>query len=105
MTSTDSLPEDQTVADRSVGYTKMNGAKEWGPNVDTLPYRGTSAGGGYSTVEDLLAFANALESHKLLDAKVRLHRRLIDRRDAKDSWSGGWISHPSPTPCKGGSLR
>ena len=69
MTSTDSLPEDQTVADRSVGYTKMNGAKEWGPNVDTLPYRGTSAGGGYSTVEDLLAFANALESHKLLDAK------------------------------------
>ncbi len=69
MNSTDSLPEDQTVANRSVGYTKMNGAREWGPNVDTLPYRGTSAGGGYSTVEDLLAFANALENHKLLDAK------------------------------------
>jgi hypothetical protein len=37
--------------------------------MDTLPYRGTSAGGGYSTVEDLLAFANGLESHKLLDVK------------------------------------
>ena len=27
MNSTDSLPEDQTVADRSIGYTKMDGAK------------------------------------------------------------------------------
>ncbi len=69
MNSTDSLPEDQTVPGRSVGYTKMNDAREWRPNVDTLPYRGTSAGGGYSTVEDLLAFANALQNHKLLDAE------------------------------------
>jgi D-alanyl-D-alanine carboxypeptidase len=69
MNSTDSLPEDQSVPGRSVGYTKMNGTSEWRPNGDTLPYRGTSAGGGYSTVEDLLAFANALENHKLLDAK------------------------------------
>jgi CubicO group peptidase (beta-lactamase class C family) len=69
MNSTDSLPEDQSVPGRSVGYTKMNGTTAWRPNGDTLPYRGTSAGGGYSTVEDLLAFANALENHKLLDAK------------------------------------
>jgi D-alanyl-D-alanine carboxypeptidase len=69
MNSTDSLPEDQTVPGRSVGYTKREGSGEWRANVDTLPYRGTSAGGGYSTVEDLLAFANALENHKLLDAK------------------------------------
>jgi CubicO group peptidase (beta-lactamase class C family) len=68
MNSTDSLPEEQTVTDRSVGYTRMNGAGE-SSNVDTLPYRGTSAGGGYSTVTDLLAFANALASDKLLDAK------------------------------------
>lgn len=38
----------------------------WVPNTDTLPYRGTSAGGGYSTVEDLARFADALLSHKLL---------------------------------------
>jgi hypothetical protein len=37
------------------------------PNEDMLPYRGTSAGGGYSTVGDLLKFVNALNSHKLLD--------------------------------------
>ncbi len=70
MNSTDSLPEDQAVPGRAVGYTKSSDAtREWRPNVDTLPYRGTSAGGGYSTVEDLLAFADGLVNHKLLDAK------------------------------------
>jgi len=68
MTSTASEPEDQTVSERSVGYMKGEGGG-WQPNTDTLPYRGTSAGGGYSTVEDLLRFATALQSHKLLDAK------------------------------------
>jgi D-alanyl-D-alanine carboxypeptidase len=69
MTLTASLAEDQTVPDRSVGYTKFGGGETWKPNTDTLPYRGTSAGGGYSTVEDLLRFANALQNHKLLDSQ------------------------------------
>ena len=69
MSSTDSLPEDVAAADRSVGYMKGDPSKGWQPNTSTLPYRGTSAGGGYSTVGDLLAFANALESYKLLDEK------------------------------------
>ena len=68
MTSTGSLSEDEVVPERSIGYTKFGGGKTWRPNTDTLPYRGTSAGGGYSTVEDLLRFANALENHTLLDA-------------------------------------
>lgn len=77
MTLTASLPEDQVVPGRSVGYTQRRppGAGDgtapeaWRPNSDTLPYRGTSAGGGYSTVEDLFRFASALENHKLLDAE------------------------------------
>jgi CubicO group peptidase (beta-lactamase class C family) len=69
MLSTDSLPENETLANRSIGYTKEQPGGPWVPNTDTLPYRGTSAGGGYSTVEDLLRFANALEYHKLLDAE------------------------------------
>lgn len=68
MTSTASLPEDQNVRDRSVGYTQFGG-EALRPNTDTLPYRSTSAGGGYSTVEDFLGFANALTSHKLLNAQ------------------------------------
>lgn len=67
MTSTGSEPEDKAVADRSMGYTKMD-STVWAPNTSTLPYRGTSAGGGYSTVEDLARFAEALKNHKLLDA-------------------------------------
>ena len=65
MIATASEPEDQVVADRSVGYMRSDGTG-WQPNTDTLPYRGTSAGGGYSTVEDLLKFATALQTNKLL---------------------------------------
>jgi D-alanyl-D-alanine carboxypeptidase len=68
MDSTDSLPETESVVNRSVGYMSPGRPTESRPNDETLPYRGTSAGGGYSTVTDLLAFANALLDHKLLDA-------------------------------------
>jgi CubicO group peptidase (beta-lactamase class C family) len=70
MALTGSEPEDQSVTDRSIGYTKQGpgSGDGWRPNTDTLPYRASSAGGGYSTVEDLLKFANALQQNKLLDA-------------------------------------
>jgi CubicO group peptidase (beta-lactamase class C family) len=64
MTSTGSLPEDVAVPGRSQGYMRSDGA--WKRNTDTLPYRGMAAGGGYSTAHDLLAFAAALESGKLV---------------------------------------
>src|SRR5260370_12899733 len=68
MTATGSLAEDESVPGRSIGYTSFGG-NSLHPNTDTLPYRGTSAGGGYSTVEDLQRFASALSSHKLLGAE------------------------------------
>jgi CubicO group peptidase (beta-lactamase class C family) len=37
-------------------------------NTDLRPFRGSPAGGAYSTVEDLLKFINALDSHKILSA-------------------------------------
>jgi CubicO group peptidase (beta-lactamase class C family) len=43
---------------------KRNGA--WLSNTDTLPYRGTAAGGGYSTVGDFFRFAQALEKGSLI---------------------------------------
>ncbi|MFZ0590465.1 MAG: serine hydrolase domain-containing protein [Bryobacteraceae bacterium] len=64
MHDTDSLPESETVPNRSIGYMRKNGA--WVNNVDTLPWRGTPAGGGYSTVGDLFRFAEALSSGKLI---------------------------------------
>jgi D-alanyl-D-alanine carboxypeptidase len=68
MSSTGSLAEDENVPGRSIGYTSLGGGTVH-PNTDTLPYRGTSAGGGYSTVEDLQRFAGALINHKLLNAE------------------------------------
>ena len=68
MTSTGSLAENEAVPNRSTGYMKRDG--KWTPNTDTLPWRGTSAGGGYSTVGDLLRFAEALEAGKLISKKT-----------------------------------
>jgi hypothetical protein len=42
------------------------GARSWKPNTGWLPWRGTAAGGGYSTVGDIARFADALTGHKLL---------------------------------------
>lgn len=68
MSFTGAEPEDRAVADRSVGYTRTEPGSPQRPNTDTLPYRGSSAGGGYSTIEDLLKFATALQQNKLLNA-------------------------------------
>jgi D-alanyl-D-alanine carboxypeptidase len=67
MTSTGSLPESVHVPMRATGY--LSGQHGWEPNVQTLPWRGTSAGGGYSTVGDLVRFATALQDGRLLHAQ------------------------------------
>lgn len=66
MTATDSLPENENVPNRAVGYMRSPGGGAWVPNSDTLPWRGTAAGGGYSTVGDLMRFAQALNSATLI---------------------------------------
>jgi CubicO group peptidase (beta-lactamase class C family) len=38
----------------------------WRSAAETLPWRGTAAGGGYSTAADLLRFALALEAGSLI---------------------------------------
>ena len=67
MTNTGSLPEEEAVPHRAAAYTQKEG---WISAADTLPYRGTSAGGGYSTVGDLLKFAQALRTEKLLPGRL-----------------------------------
>ena len=66
MGSTGNLPESDSLPRRAVGYMGF------GANLrradDTLPVRGTSAGGGYSTVGDFNRFADALISNRLLRA-------------------------------------
>jgi D-alanyl-D-alanine carboxypeptidase len=60
MMETESLEKDRQVSNRALGYTK--GARgKWQSNYETLPGRGSSAGGGYSTAEDLLKYTIALK--------------------------------------------
>jgi len=100
MTMTDSLPESETVAGRSVGYRKEG---TWKPNTNTLPWRGTSAGGGYSTVEDLYRFATALEDHKLLDGThtEMLVKGKVDRPGGDRYGYGFAVSNEGGMTCFG----
>jgi D-alanyl-D-alanine carboxypeptidase len=66
MTATGAVAESVDVPGRAVGYMLSRGGLV--RNDPTLPFRGTPAGGGYSTVGDLIRFAEALTSNKLLDA-------------------------------------
>ncbi|HVT56953.1 MAG TPA: serine hydrolase domain-containing protein [Thermoanaerobaculia bacterium] len=73
MGETGSYEVDDPVANRAAGYTREGeggaGEAKSSPlrsNVYTLPARGSSAGGGYSTAADLLRFAGALRAGRLL---------------------------------------
>ncbi len=117
MTSTDSLPESEEVPNRSIGYTRPSPGAPWQPNTDWLPWRGTAAGGGYSTVGDVARFADALTSHRLLSAastellttgKVNLGpgiRYAFGFVDGRDKDGNGWVGHGGGAPGMNGDLR
>jgi CubicO group peptidase (beta-lactamase class C family) len=65
MLNTDSYDIDIDVPNMAVGYTKMFGSPRRN-NIFYHAIKGSPAGGGYSTVEDLLRFANAIQEHELL---------------------------------------
>ena len=117
MTRSGSEPESELVTGLSIGYMRSPGGSEWVRNTDTLPYRGTSAGGGYSTVRDLVRFADALLNNKLLDPQ---HTRLLITgkvsvpigglyaygfEDAREPDGTGAIGHGGGAPGMNGELR
>jgi CubicO group peptidase (beta-lactamase class C family) len=117
MTGTGSLPEVKEVPDRAVGYMDPTGGTDWQPNTETLPYRGTSAGGGYSTVGDFARFADALLNRELLspDSTELLitgkeeigpgFRYAYGFGDDRDAEGNGWVGHGGGAPGMNGDLR
>jgi CubicO group peptidase (beta-lactamase class C family) len=68
MTNTDCYELDKINTNLAVGYEKRfsDAGTEWVNNVFAHVMRGGPQGGGYSTVEDLLKFDQALRSGKLV---------------------------------------
>ena len=85
MTGSGFEPETVAVPGRTKGYWTVNGVT--GLNDSTLPWAGTSVGGGYTTVRDLLAFATALTGGVLMDAE---HVRLMTTKKANGSYAYGF---------------
>lgn len=66
MMDTESYPRAAGTPNLALGYTKEGGrGREWVLNRATLPGRGSSAGGGYSTAEDLLRYVRGLREGKI----------------------------------------
>ena len=68
MTRSGCFRSDRLGRGTAIGYAQ--GAAGLRATTATLPPRGTSAGGCYSTASDLLAFANALLDHRLLEPRL-----------------------------------
>jgi D-alanyl-D-alanine carboxypeptidase len=111
MTASGALPEQQAAAQLAVGYTVQDGRAQ--DNRDTLPWRGTAAGGGYSTTGDLLRFVHALQAGRLLSAE-----RLAQATQSQnaDGWYGfgfvvggegrlRWFGHDGGAEGMSASLR
>jgi CubicO group peptidase (beta-lactamase class C family) len=77
MNNTDSYERDRVIPNLAIGYTRAgeNGrpdpAAPRRANTAMRPPKGSPAGGGYSTVDDLLKFSLALRDHKLLSQKYQ----------------------------------
>ena len=68
MRDTNSFETDRVVPNIAIGYA--GNIRNYGglsSNFYLLPYKGNSAGGGYSTIGDMLKFSNCLVNHQLLD--------------------------------------
>ncbi len=75
MINTDCYAMDQPISNLAIGYTNMNANHERadGPRRNNLflhSVKGGPAGGGFSTVEDMLKFSRALKEHTLLSPEM-----------------------------------
>ncbi|MCL6266334.1 serine hydrolase domain-containing protein [Flagellimonas myxillae] len=106
MKDTDAFERDMEVPNRAHGYSKYKNGEPMGPGTDEKknkpfiynvndrsPVKGTAAGGGYSTLDDLRKFVKALTSNQLLSKAstdmVINHFREAKTRNAVYAVRGG----------------
>jgi len=75
MTDTGYYELNEIVPNRATGYLRDPGEDPFAidprrSNVMFIPFKGNSAGGGYSTATDLMKFSQALRAHKLLNTEM-----------------------------------
>jgi len=71
MANTDSYETDKVVPNIATGYSRlMSKDGSVSSNVFFNPAKGSSAGGGYSTAEDMLNFSNCLMNHQFLNLEL-----------------------------------
>lgn len=111
MKSTGAAPETEAVPRRAPGYLREGQA--WRPNTETLPWRGTPAGGGYSTAGDLLRFAQALQGGELLSPALLAQATQVQAPARDYGWGFGLsgegalrrYGHNGGAPGMNGDLR
>ncbi|MBZ4189370.1 serine hydrolase [Niabella beijingensis] len=70
MTDTDAYELDKAIPNLAIGYEiSTDEPYVWKNNTYLNVLKGSAAGGGFSTVRDILKFATALQQYKLLDQK------------------------------------
>src|SRR5688500_19390814 len=88
--SDDGLSDLGHLAGVATGYTTLYGEEpDLVSNLDTLPWRGTPAGGGVASANDLVKFFDALRSGKLLSPAML---ELATTRDA-EGWGLGFVAN------------
>jgi CubicO group peptidase (beta-lactamase class C family) len=93
MTRTDSYELDNPGENLALGYIFVGGDNPWRENRTFVPLKGAPDGGGYSTVGDLLKFANALEAGRLV-TRSSLAELWTDH--PPDNWGAGFYVFASP---------
>jgi D-alanyl-D-alanine carboxypeptidase len=86
-------PDVEHLAGVATGYTTFYGEEpRLGSNLEVLPWRGTPAGGGVASANDMLKFFEAFRSGKLLSPAMV---KLATTGDAA-AWGFGFLVNPEP---------